>query len=116
MNVLSNDSKPEIIEEEDKPFHDGDHAETVLSEKEIKLLQKKVKIAGDIQNIGLKDKAFVLLKWCLILLFLLVIIDCVVVNIKMKSSSLLNGSFEFLKYVISSLIGFVFAIKASETK
>jgi hypothetical protein len=114
MNVPADGQKPEIIEEEDKPFSNGNNAETELSEKQIEILQKKVKIAGDMQSIGLRDRAFTLLKWCIITLFSLVVIDCLMINFHLKSSTLLNGSFDFLKYIVSALVGFVFAVKAPD--
>lgn len=114
MNVAVDKSKPDITEEEDEPFDDGSCSESELSDKQIELLQKKIKLAGDMQSINLKDKAFALLKWCIITLFSLVIIDCIMINLNLKSSSLLNGSFDFLKYIVSALIGFVFAVKTSD--
>lgn len=114
MNAPANEPKPEISEEEDKPFEHTADLESEIPQKDVDEIEHRLKVAKGWQSIVLKNEGFGLLIFCIVLATGAYIADCILINIGMKSSSLMTGFFELLKFIISILLGFVFA-KASET-
>ncbi|WP_312280966.1 hypothetical protein [Oscillibacter sp.] len=108
------DSKPKITSEEDAPFDDSTECETEIPSKTVSALEKKIRAARKLQNIMLKDKGFRVMLLCITLASGTYVSDCILINRGMESSSLMTGFFEMLKFIISILIGFVFAKPAED--
>lgn len=113
MSDPADEQKPEISEEEDKPFDHIAGSETEIPARDVDEIEKRLKVAKGWQNLLLKDEGFWLLILCIVLAAGTYIADCVLINNGLKSSSLMTGFFELLKFIISILLGFVFA-KASD--
>ncbi len=115
MSGLAAEQKPEISEEEDKPLFSNEiQPEKEIPSHSVDEIEHRLKIAKGWQNIMLKDEGFWLLILCIALAAGTYIADCVLINQGMKSSSLMTGFFELLKFIISILLGFVFA-KAADS-
>lgn len=116
MNDLTVDQKPGISEEEeDKPlFSTVTSSEREVPAHSVDEIEQSLKIAKGWQTLLLKDKGFKLLIICIIIAAGTYIADCILINVGMKSSSLMTGFFELLKFVISILLGYVFA-KATDS-
>jgi hypothetical protein len=102
---------PAITEERDKPPADIKNAEEKMPVQEVKDYEKRIQALKDFQNIRIKEKAYSLILACIIVLLLLYGIDTLLINLELKNSQLLNGVFELIKFLLSSLFGFVFAQK-----
>ena len=109
MNTPANEPKPEISEEEDKPFEHVAGSESEIPTRDVDEIEKRLKTAKGLQTILLKDEGFWLLILCIALAAGTYIADCILINKGLKSSSLMTGFFELLKFIISILLGFVFA-------
>lgn len=72
-------------------------------------IEQSLKVARGLQTILLKDKRFGLLILGIVLAAGTYMTDCILINKGMESSSLMTGFFELLKFIISILLGFVFA-------
>ena len=85
----------------------------LLKSKEIDKLEHQAKYFDAMDKHVYKKKGFDLLVGCGIAYFLLVVFDTIVINaFSWKTSVLSEGFIELLKFIMSTLIGFVF----SETK
>lgn len=100
-----------IDTEEEQPLNsDGvcNNSEEELPNKEVDDLEKQSKVFVRYVNSKLKVDALHLVIACLAIISSLFIIDTVLINIHFKSSDLLKGIFELMKYMIPSLVGFAF--------
>lgn len=102
---------PSITEEEDKPPVDMRNSEHKLPEQEVKDYEQRIKAMKELQNIKIKEKAYTLILACIVVLLLLYGTDTVLMNMGLQNSQLLNSVFELIKFLLSSLFGFVFAQK-----
>lgn len=101
---------PDIRSEEDVP-PEGTNIEMKIPAKEVRNYEDALNALRGIQDIEIRSKAFRLIVFLVILISLFYISDAVLINLGLKSSSLLTGLFELLKFMLSSLFGFVFALK-----
>lgn len=101
---------PDIRSEEDIP-PEGINIEMKIPAKKVENYEDALNALRGIQDIELRSKAFRLIVGLIILISLFYISDTVLTNLGLKSSSLLTGLFELLKFMLSSLFGFVFALK-----
>ena len=102
---------PTITEEKDKPPVYIKTSEQKLPKQEVKDYEKQIKALKDIQSIRIKEKAYGLIIACIVIILLLYGVDTMLLNFGLKNSQLLNGLFELIKFLLSSLFGFVFAQK-----
>jgi len=109
MSALAEKQKPDILEEEDKPFEEAVGSESEIPERDVNEIERRLKIARGMQNIVLKDKGYWLLIMCIVLAVGTYVLDCVFVNKGLQSSALMTGFFELLKFIITILVGFIFA-------
>lgn len=100
--------------EEDIPPETSESAEMRLSKNEVNLYERKLNIFRGFKDIELRDKSFYLIIGLILLIVFLYFSDIIFINIGWKSSQLSNSVFELLKYLLSSLFGFVFALKSKE--
>lgn len=111
MNVCDDD---EIQGEIDVPFEDKPAAVSRLSDASVEELEKRVKLASDYFNVRLKDNALRLIVFCIVTIILICVADSFLINFNLKTSAFLNGTFELFKFLLSSLIGYLFATKKFE--
>jgi hypothetical protein len=116
--------KPEILYENDIPFDDmpsGDKALSNpkqvsgavvkrLSEADAKGIERKPKLF----NLTLNNWTFKLLTACFILFVVTYAVDVLLLNSGLENSSMTDTFFDFLKYIITTLIGFLFASKVNK--
>lgn len=107
-------SIPEIKSEEEHPPVHNDIEE--MSKQQVSAFEREAKAYASIHTYILQDKAFVLLIICISILMAVYALDIVLVNLKLENSSLLDGMFDLLKFLASSLAGFVFSQQASKRK
>lgn len=105
---------PPIDIEEDIPPGSSEASETQLSKNKVNLYEKSFNIFKSYKDIELRDKSFKLIKKLITLIMLFYIVDMVLINYGLKSSELLDSIFELFKYLLSTLFGFVFALKRKE--
>lgn len=101
-----------IYTEEDIP--PNKNIEIEIPEKQVKDYEKALNALTNLKDLQLRDKSFWLIIGLLLLLVIFYISDTVLINLGLKSSDLLTGVFELFKYMLSSLFGFVFALKHKE--
>ncbi len=111
---------PPIENEEDIPdnaitTNENDN-ETILSRKQIEELEAQRKMADALSNIHLKEKAFSLIVKCLIGLALMCILETYLINKDYEVATSFSPLFELLKFLVSSLTGYLFCIKTRETE
>lgn len=102
---------PDICSEEDIPPERHENVEVKMSTKKVESYEDALNALRGIQDIEIRSKAFRLIVALIILISLFYISDTILTNFGLKSSSLLTGLFELLKFMLSSLFGFVFALK-----
>lgn len=100
------------LNEIDVPLHQ--HSELsevkIIPSNEVNEIEEKVKLADKMEKHVYKKHALHVMVACGTVYLSLVIFDTVVMNaFSWKSSSLMQGFVELLKFVISTLIGFVFS-------
>lgn len=113
-------NEPQI--EIDLPLENGREDQTLkqMSSKDVNLLEQEAKaiailtkskqdITKTHHQIRVKDYAIRLIIACMSGLAVLYFTDLIIVNIGWKNSDLVGGVFELLKFLLSSLVGFVFA-------
>ena len=106
---------PEVAIEEDVPMYvTPERGAIEKPKKDVKELEKQVTLLNQLQIFQLKDKAYNLIISSIIILVLLYAADVILINAGLKNSDLLSGIFEFLKFVVSTLFGFVFSRYLSE--
>jgi hypothetical protein len=106
---------PDIHTEEDiPPEESGGDIEVRMSSKEVLDYEKALTALTGVKDLQLRDKAFHLLVGLIVLIMIFYASDTVLTNLGLKSSTLLTGVFELLKFMLSSLFGFVFALKSKE--
>lgn len=116
MSSSANKEKPEIGEEGDEPLFidkapiDKENSSNgLIPSHKVRDIEEQIKAAKSYHNILLQDKGFHLLIFCIILVACIYAADCFLINNGMQSSTLMKSFFELLKFIISILIGFVFA-------
>lgn len=113
--------KPEIRSENDIPFESsapcGDDPGISEPEKvsyaNVNALEKLAGIRRSLHSLALKNGAFRIIVACLISIGILYGMDVFLINMAMPNSQMLDSIFEFLKYIITTLIGFLFASKVN---
>jgi len=116
MNKLI--KKPEIRVEHDESFQVSAERNTdeLVSYKEIPSnradeIEKLVTISEKMNGILLKTHALKLLVTCLATIFGVYVIDLAVINIGLINSNMGTTLVDFLKYIATALLGYLFAIK-----
>jgi len=110
---------PEIISEIDVPFNDdtdSDDSTTIMSKRDVHAYEAKLKYAIGMKNLQLKDHALHLIIGCFIAMIVLYFIDVFLLNRDLKNSEMASSVFDFLKYIITTLLGYLFATKSSSNE
>lgn len=100
--------------EEDVPPNPHDNKEIRMSEKKVDDYEKGLNLLTGLKDLEIRDKSFHLIIALIILVVLFYVFDTILINCGLKSSKLLDSIFELFKYLLSSLFGFVFALKRKE--
>lgn len=106
---------PDIQTEEDiPPKESSEDIEVRMPSKEVMDYEKALSALKGVKDLQLREKAFHLLVGLIVLIMVFYASDTILTNLGLKSSALLTGVFELLKFMLSSLFGFVFALKSRE--
>lgn len=120
-------SKDKILEIDVPPSShpndtNGEHSlkifEEPITEDMANKLEQHAKYADRMERHIYKRHAYQLLIGCLIAYGLLVIMDTIIPNFNIEASKMSEGFVELLKFIVSTLIGFVFSenLKNDKTK
>lgn len=99
--------------EEDIPPNPHDNKEILLSEEKVDDYERLNLLTG-LKDLEIRDKSFHLIIALIISVVVFYAFDTILINCGLKSSKLLDSIFELFKYLLSSLFGFVFALKHKE--
>lgn len=110
---------PEINSEIDVPFiTDAVPTEveppiTIMSKHDVRNYEDKLKYLKGMKALQLKDHALHLIIACFVTMFVLYIVDALLMNFHLQNSEMASSVFDFLKYIITTLFGYLFATKSS---
>lgn len=116
----STDTKPIpcIESEEDISFEDiVENEETIMPKREQESLERMREKRNNYETSKkweLKANAYRLICVFASALLIMYVLDTVIINCNLESSSLTTSLFELIKFVLSSLIGYLFCIKSTE--
>lgn len=102
-----------IQQEEDKPF-ESDFHEVKMPAHEVHELESRFKDMRGLHEMKLKDKAFVFMVICVVILLIFYAIDLMIVNFNLTNSNFSSGIVELIKFIISALVGFLFSAKVHD--
>ena len=109
---MSPNNIPDIDQEIDLPFVDEEHTtETILSAKNVEMLEKSVNVMNALSKMKVKQRAFTLIVLCVILLTIMIAVDTWLVFIGHEISQYAANFFELLKYIVTLCIGYLFALQ-----
>ena len=80
-----------------------------VSPSETSDIENQVKAMTGAHNLLMKNKGFVLLCGCLVILVLIYVLDVFLVNNGMKNSSMLDSIMDLGKTITTLLLGYIFA-------
>ncbi|OQB11528.1 MAG: hypothetical protein BWY15_02449 [Firmicutes bacterium ADurb.Bin193] len=103
------------VEEDQPPHKEGAATHSVMSPSKVDEYEKRLNNAEKAQRLWLKDFAVHLIVCCLGALMVLWVTDTILINLGRGSSSFQKEMFEYLKLVISTLIGFAFSSKLNNS-
>ena len=81
-----------------------------IPSKEVDRIEAQMKLFKTFENHQFKIHGLYLILGCLITYFLIVVLDCISLNVfEWETSALVTSFVELLKFLVSTLIGFVFS-------
>lgn len=107
--ILEIDVPPNVLPDDENESFATKIVEQSVAKKETESLEQKAKYADRMERHIYKRHGLHLLIGCLIAYGLVVVFDTFVPLLKVTTSEFSSGFVELLKFVVSTLIGFVFS-------
>lgn len=116
MSNLPEKYEPQIIPEEDVPLSFSPHNVNQLSADDVEAAERKANLADRLEKHVYKKHGLHLMIGCIIGYGAVIVFDTIMSIFGWQTSSLTQGFVELLKFLISTLIGFVFSESLKKDK
>lgn len=113
-----------IVVEEDIPFDERDNSESpqediddslkTASKHKLERDENQIKLFERLFRIVMRRSGLRMIAVCLGILIGLYIFDVILINKGLQNSEMFNPLFELLKLIVTTLIGYVFAVSTKE--
>lgn len=113
-----------IVVEEDIPFDESDNPGSpqediddslkTASKRKLERDENQIKLFERLFRIFMRRSGLRMIAVCLAILIGLYIFDVILINKGLQNSEMFNPLFELLKLIVTTLIGYVFAVSSKE--